>query len=152
MATDQHDASIAIEGTTSVSGDSLSSEGVSEEVSSNRDAKNDSNLVIDKIPNEKHIYRQDVVRRRDGSMVGVVTEVAGDSDSDSDSDITDDSDESDEDDKGEEEGEEEEDEVCDEVKEEEGDGVREEVKEEDNVENDGDDGDGNESSDDNRSS
>ncbi|XP_021753051.1 probable ubiquitin-conjugating enzyme E2 23 isoform X2 [Chenopodium quinoa] len=152
MTTDQHDASIAIEGMTSVSGDSLSSEGVSAEVSSNRDAKNDSNLVIDKIPNEKHIYRQDVVRCRDGSMIGVVTEVAGDSDSDSDSDITDDSDQSDEDDKGEEEGEEEGDGVRREVKEEEGDGVCEEVKEEDNVENDGDDGDGNESSDDNRSS
>ncbi|KAK6916734.1 Ubiquitin-conjugating enzyme E2 [Dillenia turbinata] len=42
------------------------------------------------------IYREDVVKRKDGSMVGIVTEVAGDSDSDSS--ITDDDDEDDEDD------------------------------------------------------
>ncbi|KAK6946447.1 Ubiquitin-conjugating enzyme E2 [Dillenia turbinata] len=44
------------------------------------------------------IYREDVVKRKDGSMVGIVTEVAGDSDSDSDSSITDDDNDDDEDD------------------------------------------------------
>ncbi|KNA16127.1 hypothetical protein SOVF_092160 [Spinacia oleracea] len=131
MATDQHDASISIEGSTSVGGDSFSTGGDNMEGSSNLEAKSDGNLLIDKLPSEKHIYRQDIVRRIDGSMIGVVTEVAGDSDSESD--ISDDEDDSDEE-GGEEEGQE-------------GEG-----KEEDgNVENGGDSEDGNESSDDDRS-
>ncbi|RDX72835.1 putative ubiquitin-conjugating enzyme E2 23, partial [Mucuna pruriens] len=36
-----------------------------------------------------HIYRQDVVKKNISGMIGIVTEVAGDSDSDSDSSITD---------------------------------------------------------------
>lgn len=46
----------------------------------------------------QHIYRQDVVKKNTSSMIGIVTEVAGDSDSDSDSGITDDEDDSEDED------------------------------------------------------
>lgn len=138
MEINENDSSIAIEGTARESGDSYLNGGVDMEGSSNRDAKSDENSTVVNLQNDKHIYRQDVVRSNDGSMIGVVTEVAGDSDSESD--ITDDEDDEDEDDKEEEEGE----------------GEGEEGKEEGgNVENGGDDrvrdGAGDESSDDNES-
>ncbi|XP_057517723.1 probable ubiquitin-conjugating enzyme E2 23 [Amaranthus tricolor] len=105
MKTDEHDAFNDVEGTISVSGGSFLEGGVNMEVSSDLDTKTDGNSLIVDIRNDKQVYRQDVVRRNDGSMIGVVTEVAGESDSDSD--ITDDEDDSDEDEKDEEEGEDE---------------------------------------------
>ncbi|XP_061364714.1 probable ubiquitin-conjugating enzyme E2 23 [Gastrolobium bilobum] len=54
--------------------------------------------------NIRHIYRQDVVKNNSSGMIGIVTEVAGDSDSDSDSSITDDEDDSEDEDGDVEEG------------------------------------------------
>lgn len=52
--------------------------------------------VVSNSLNSSYIYRHDVVRSRYGDMIGIVTEVAGDSDdSDSDSSITDNEDEDD---------------------------------------------------------
>ncbi|KAH1035518.1 hypothetical protein GYH30_055478 [Glycine max] len=51
-----------------------------------------------------HIYRQDVVKNNISGMIGIVTEVAGDSDSDSDSSITDDENDSEDEDGDDEEG------------------------------------------------
>ncbi|KAL2937056.1 putative ubiquitin-conjugating enzyme E2 23 [Bienertia sinuspersici] len=145
MGTDQSDALDAIEGTTRVSGDLLLIGGINVEGNSNCDDKNGGSPLIVKPESNKHIYRQDVVRCNDGSMIGVVTEVAGDSDSESESGITDDEDEDEDDKEEEEEGKEE------------GEGEkRGQGKEEDsNVENEGGDkfkdGVGNESSDDDKS-
>ncbi|QCE08708.1 ubiquitin-conjugating enzyme E2 O [Vigna unguiculata] len=54
--------------------------------------------------NTSHIYRQDVVKNNTSGMIGIVTEVAGDSDSDSDSSITDDENDSEDEDGDGEEG------------------------------------------------
>ncbi|TKY50747.1 ubiquitin-conjugating enzyme E2 23 [Spatholobus suberectus] len=48
--------------------------------------------------NTPHIYRQDVVKNNISGMIGIVTEVAGDSDSDSDSSVTDDENDSEDED------------------------------------------------------
>ncbi|XP_020211246.1 probable ubiquitin-conjugating enzyme E2 23 [Cajanus cajan] len=50
---------------------------------------NEPDDVSCKKSNTPHIYRQDVVKNNISGMIGIVTEVAGDSDSDSDSSITD---------------------------------------------------------------
>ncbi|KAL2323997.1 hypothetical protein Fmac_023055 [Flemingia macrophylla] len=47
---------------------------------------NESDAISCKKSNTPHIYRQDVVKNNISGMIGIVTEVAGDSDSDSDSD------------------------------------------------------------------
>ncbi|KAL9238412.1 hypothetical protein vseg_012837 [Gypsophila vaccaria] len=93
MGTEQHDVSNAFEGTCSIGGNPSVSGDVSMEGSLDNEAK-ERGLLNPKT--ENHIYRQDVVRRNDGSLIGVVTEVAGDSDSESG--ITDDEDDSDKDD------------------------------------------------------
>ena len=55
---------------------------------------NEAGDISCKKNNTPHIYRQDVVKNNTNGMIGIVTEVAGDSDSDSDSSITDDEDDS----------------------------------------------------------
>ncbi|XP_058764510.1 probable ubiquitin-conjugating enzyme E2 23 [Vicia villosa] len=64
-----------------------------EALSENNEAKPDE--VSCKRSNTMQIYRQDVVKNKSSGLIGIVTEVNGDSDSDSDSDseITDDEDE-----------------------------------------------------------
>ncbi|KAG4398122.1 hypothetical protein GLYMA_10G282000v4 [Glycine max] len=54
--------------------------------------------------NTPHIYRQDVVKNTISGMIGIVTEVAGDSDSDSDSSVTDDENDTEDEDGDDEEG------------------------------------------------
>lgn len=51
--------------------------------------ENNPGEILKNLQNVSYIYRQDVVRSKTKSEIGVVTEVAGDSDSDSDSSITD---------------------------------------------------------------
>ncbi|XP_027365605.1 probable ubiquitin-conjugating enzyme E2 23 isoform X2 [Abrus precatorius] len=69
---------------------------VSVSANSNPSANSESNEVNEpggisyKKSNNPHIYRQDVVKNSISGMIGIVTEVAGDTDSDSDSSITDD--------------------------------------------------------------
>ncbi|KAK7390815.1 hypothetical protein VNO78_18910 [Psophocarpus tetragonolobus] len=65
---------------------------------------NEPGDVSHKKSNTPHIYRQDVVKNNISGMIGIVTEVAGDSDSDSDSSITDDENDSDDEDGDDEEG------------------------------------------------
>lgn len=66
------------------------------------ESESESNVhdVLGNLKNTTYLYRQDIVRSNCDSKIGVVMEVAGDSDSDSDSSITDDDDgdEDDEDD------------------------------------------------------
>ncbi|OIW06791.1 hypothetical protein TanjilG_11516 [Lupinus angustifolius] len=59
---------------------------------------NEPGGVSCKKSNTPHFYRQDVVRNTTSGLIGIVTEVAGDSDSDSDSSITDDEDDSEDED------------------------------------------------------
>ncbi|XP_074312913.1 putative ubiquitin-conjugating enzyme E2 23 isoform X2 [Silene latifolia] len=149
METDQQNSLNASDGTINVGGIPSVSGDVSMEGSLDSVDKEHC-LLNPKIDN--HIYRQDVVRRNDGSLIGVVTEVAGDSDSDSDSEsesgITDDDDDNNDDDDNDSP-------YTDEDKgEEEGNGERIEGKvKDDNVDNEGDDkdekGESSESSDDN---
>ncbi|KAK9677528.1 hypothetical protein RND81_11G149500 [Saponaria officinalis] len=89
METDQADVSNASEGNTSVCGNPSVTGDVSVEGGS------DSEVKEHRLPSSQtnHIYREDVVRRNDGSVMGIVTEVAGDSDSESD--ISDDDDDDD---------------------------------------------------------
>ncbi|XP_022146135.1 probable ubiquitin-conjugating enzyme E2 23 isoform X2 [Momordica charantia] len=58
----------------------------------NDETKRTSENTSDK-PNIPHVYRQDIVKSKGSGMIGIVTEVAGDADSDSD--ITDDEDDDD---------------------------------------------------------
>ncbi|KAL9244843.1 hypothetical protein vseg_018564 [Gypsophila vaccaria] len=92
METDQADVSNASEGNASLCGNPSVTGDVSVEGSFDCEAK-EHRLSI---PQTNHLYREDVVRRIDGSLIGIVTEVAGDSDSESDmsDDDDDDSDDS----------------------------------------------------------
>ncbi|PSS25969.1 Ubiquitin-conjugating enzyme like [Actinidia chinensis var. chinensis] len=64
----------------------------------NVNSESKSGEFVGNVQNVTYIYRQDVVRSNTSGRIGIVTEVAGDSDSDSDSSITDDEDEDDEED------------------------------------------------------
>ncbi|KAH9621494.1 hypothetical protein KSS87_002749 [Heliosperma pusillum] len=81
METDQPNGSNAYEGNTSVGEHPSLNRDVSIEDSSDYRVKEH---CLSSPQTDNHIYREDVVRHIDGSRIGVVTEVAGDSDSESD--------------------------------------------------------------------
>lgn len=88
----------------SLSQGALSSESANINASVNTESSevNEPVGVSNQESNTLHIYRQDAVKNNISGLIGIVTEVAGDSDSDSDSSITDDEDDDSEDSDGEE--------------------------------------------------
>ncbi|GAB4838546.1 Probable ubiquitin-conjugating enzyme E2 23 [Ancistrocladus abbreviatus] len=84
METEQHDdVSNANEATRSVNESTNTNDGDSTVHRPNILVEVHRNEVVINHQNVKHIYRQDVVKRNDSDTIGVVTEVAGDSDSES---------------------------------------------------------------------
>ncbi|KAA8546118.1 hypothetical protein F0562_020431 [Nyssa sinensis] len=91
METEQHGDVPKVNGPTTTGDDNATSERSDQNVSS--ESKPDE--VVSNLQSITYIYRQDVVRSNSSGRIGIVTEVAGDSDSDSS--MTDDEDEEDDD-------------------------------------------------------
>ncbi|GFQ01061.1 probable ubiquitin-conjugating enzyme e2 23 [Phtheirospermum japonicum] len=87
MESEQHYGVLDVNEPTTTNGDATSKQGTSSSDGPSKDPslsyENKPGEILKNIQNVSYIYRQDVVRKKANTGIGIVTEVAGDSDSDS---------------------------------------------------------------------